>query len=99
MKLLGSSIFAYAVNFGVLNPTNTKFLSERSRSTRMLDQLFRGAWFWEEEEMPRDGSEVNSSHARRRWLAGWLASRLVITVKAADKQENDGMIPLPLFLA
>ena len=33
---------------------------------------------------------VGSSHARRRWPA----SRLVITVKAADKQENDGMIPL-----
>ena len=75
----------------------------------MLEKLFRGAWFWArkkgEQEMPGRGgsSELAGHRAPPTPRGGAVAvrpavrpsARLVITVKAADKQENDGMIPLP----
>ena len=94
----------------------TLFLAVERGSGRMLEKLFRGAWFWArkkgEQEMPGRGGEVAVSkpaagHLPRPEAVRWLSvrqsvrpsARLVITVKAADKQENDGMIPLPPSLA
>ena len=88
----------------------TLFLGVERGSGRMLEKLFRGAWFWArkkgEQEMPGRGgssSELAGHRAPPTPRGGAVAvrpavrpsARLVITVKAADKQENDGMIPLP----